>query len=218
MGTVTAGSIIDKAATLLLDQGNTRWTRAELLSYVNLGQRQVCVLSPGTNDKSAVIQLVAGTKQNIPSDGWKLLDVVRNMGTNGTTPGRAVRLVSRDLVDSIYPNWHSQRPNNVVQNYMVDKEDKVSFHIYPPNTGQGYVELIYAYTPANITSELTAIAINDIYEPVLLDYVLYRANSKDAEYAAGIQLASGYLSTFLSAFPNRDKVDNEFDPNAKLEE
>jgi hypothetical protein len=218
MGTVTAGSIIDKAATLLVDQGNTRWTRAELLSYVNLGQRQICVLSPGTNDKAAVIQLVLGTKQSIPSDGWKLMDVVRNMGTNGTTPGRAVRLVSRDLVDSILPNWHAARPNNVVQNYMVDKEDKTSFHVYPPNTGNGYVEITYAYTPANITTEATAIAINDIYEPVLLDYVLYRACSKDAEFAPGVQLAGGYLSTFLSAFPNRDKVEQELDPNEKLGE
>lgn len=217
MGTVTAGSIIDKASTLLVDQGNTRWTRPELLSYVNLGQRQICVLSPGTNDKSAVIQLVAGTKQTIPSDGWKLLDVIRNMGTTGTTPGRAVRLVSRDLIDSIYPNWHSSRPNIVVQNYMVDEEDKTSFHVYPPNSGTGRLEISYAYTPANLTTEASTIVINDIYEPVLLDYVMYRAHSKDAEYAAGLQLASGYLSTFLSAFPNRDKVEKEFDPNAKLE-
>jgi len=218
MGTVTAGSIIDKATTLLVDQGNTRWTRPELLSYINLAQRQICVMSPGTNDKLAVIQLTAGTKQSIPADGWKLMDIIRNMGTTGTTPGRAVRLVSRDLVDSIYPNWHSSRANNVVQNYMVDEEDKTSFHVYPPNTGNGYVEISYAYTPANLTSEAQAIVINDIYEPVILDYVLYRAHSKDAEYAAGIQLASGYLATFMSAFPNRDKVDKEFDPNNKLEE
>ncbi len=217
MGTITAGSIIDKATILLVDQGNIRWTRAELLSYLNLGQRQVCLLSPGTNDKSAVIRLVVGTKQSIPADGWKLLDVIRNMGTTGTTPGRAVRIVDRALVDSIYPNWHSKRPENTVQNYMVDVEDKTAFHVYPPNTGNGYVEVTYAYVPVNITSESGTIAINDIYEPALLDYVMYRAHSKDAEYAAGIQFATNYLTSFLNTFPNRDKVDKELDPNNALE-
>jgi hypothetical protein len=38
-----------------------------------------------------------------------------------------------------------------------------------------------------------------MFETALLDYVLYRANSKDAEYAPGLQLASGYLQTFMAA-------------------
>ncbi len=35
MGTITAQSIINKAAIQLTDIGNTRWTRAELLGYLH---------------------------------------------------------------------------------------------------------------------------------------------------------------------------------------
>mgnify|MGYP003704747237 CR=1 FL=1 len=43
-------------------------------------------------------------------------------------------------------------------------------------------------TPTNI----------DIFKTAITDYVLYRACSKDAEYAAGVALAKNYLDSFQS--------------------
>jgi hypothetical protein len=100
MGTITAQSIINKAAIQLTDVGNTRWSRAELLDWLNQGQKQIVVMSPSATNKVSTVQLVAGTRQNIPSDGWTLLELIRYMGTNGSTPGRAIRVTSRELIDS----------------------------------------------------------------------------------------------------------------------
>jgi hypothetical protein len=213
MGTITAQAIINKAAIQLTDIGNTRWTRAELLDWLNQGQKQIVVMSPSATNKVSVVQLVAGTRQNIPSDGWTLLELIRYMGTNGSTPGRAIRVTSRELIDSFNPTWHAAAKSAVPKHYIFDQQDQTVFYVYPPNNGQGYVQINYAPVPPMITSESTVISISDTFEPVLLDYILYRACSKDAEYAPGLQLASGYLQTFMAAMQIKQTSELANSPN-----
>jgi len=81
MGTVTAKTIIDKAAIQLIDLTNIRWTRAELLSWLNDGMRQIVLIQPSASTTTVSKLLVAGTRQTLPVDGWLLLSVYRNMGT-----------------------------------------------------------------------------------------------------------------------------------------
>jgi hypothetical protein len=217
MGTITAQSIINKASTLLLDTSNVRWSRAELLGWLNDGQRQIVTMAPSATNKVAVMKLVAGTRQNIPSDGWTLLNVIRYMGTDGSRPGRAVRVTSQQLLDSYNPNWHSSTPSVVPQSYVFDQQDMTAFYVYPPNTGNGYVQLNYSPEPADLTLESQPIVVRDIFQTALLDYILYRACSKDAEYAPGLQLASGYLQTFNLAMGVKQDAEIKNSPNQSLQ-
>lgn len=217
MGTITAQSIIDKASTLLLDTSNVRWSRAELLGWLNDGQRQIVTMAPSATNKVATMRLVAGTRQNIPSDGWTLLNVIRYMGTDGTRPGRAVRVTSQQLLDSYNPNWHSSTPSVVPQSYVFDQQDMTAFYVYPPNTGNGYVQLNYSPEPADLTLESQPIVVRDIFQTALLDYILYRACSKDAEYAPGLQLAAGYLQTFNLAMGVKQEAEIKNSPNQSLQ-
>ena len=217
MGTITAQSIIDKASTLLLDTSNVRWSRAELLGWLNDGQRQIVTMAPSATNKVSVMKLVAGTRQNIPSDGWTLLNVIRYMGTDGTRPGRAVRVTSQQLLDSYNPNWHSSTPSVVPQSYVFDQQDMTAFYVYPPNTGNGYVQLNYSPEPADLTLESQPIVVRDIFQTALLDYILYRACSKDAEYAPGLQLAAGYLQTFNLAMGVKQEAEIKNSPNQSLQ-
>jgi hypothetical protein len=217
MGTITAQSIIDKASTLLLDTSNVRWSRAELLGWLNDGQRQIVTMAPSATNKVATMRLVAGTRQNIPSDGWTLLNIIRYMGTDGTRPGRAVRVTSQQLLDSYNPNWHSSTPSVVPQSYVFDQQDMTAFYVYPPNTGNGYVQLNYSPEPADLTLESQPIVVRDIFQTALLDYILYRACSKDAEYAPGLQLAAGYLQTFNLAMGVKQEAEIKNSPNQSLQ-
>ena len=156
MGTVTAKAIIDKAAIQLTDISGVRWTRAELLGWINDAQRQIVIMSPNATNKISVVKLNAGTRQSLPSDGWTLLEVVRYMGTAGTTPGRAVRLASREQIDSFNPNWHSDTATVVPQHYIFDLQDQTAFFVYPPNTGTGYVEINYSPDPPDLVIKCVA--------------------------------------------------------------
>lgn len=217
MSTITAQSIINKASTLLLDTGNTRWTRAELLGWINDAQRQIVLLQPNATNKVSTIKLVAGTRQSIPSDGWTLLNVIRYMGTDGTRAGRAVRLVSQQVMDAYTPNWHAAAPTVVPQSYIFDQQDQTAFYVYPPSTGTAYVQINYSPEPADLTAESQTINVRDIFQTAILDYVLYRACSKDAEYAPGLALASGYLQTFMATMGIKSETEIKNSPNQNLQ-
>ena len=212
MGTVTAQTIIDKASVQLIDLANIRWTRSELLAWLNDGMRQIVLIQPSASSTTVSKKLDAGTRQSLPTGGWLLLQMYRNMGTSGTTPGRAIRIVSRELLDNFNPNWHTATAAAEVRNYIYDTQDQTAFYVYPPNTGTQYVELNYSAQPTNLTSESEVIPIFDIYQSSLVDYILYRACSKDAEYAPGLQLAQGYLATFVAAVGGKAQTEVSNDP------
>ena len=214
MGTVTAKTIIDKAATQLIDIPAVRWTRSELLGWLNDGLRQIVVMQPTATNTVAVQKLAAGTRQSLPPDGWLLLNVIRNMGTTGTTPGRAVRVISRELLNGYNPDWHADAASSVTKNFMYDLSDQTAFWVYPPSDGNGYVEFNYSRQPADLTSEAQVIPMFDVYQQPLVDYILYRACSKDAEYAPGLELAKTYLATFAASL----KFKQESEVNATPEQ
>jgi hypothetical protein len=216
MGTVTAQTILNKAAIQLTDIANVRWTRAELLSWLNDGMRQIVLMQPSGSSTTVSVKLDAGTRQTIPSDGWLLLQIYRNMGTSGTTPGRAIRIISREVLDGFNPSWHTEIPKAEVKNYIYDVQDQLAFYVYPPNTGTGYIELNYSAQPTNLTSESQTIPIFDIFQSALVDYILFRACSKDAEYAPGLQLAQGYLATFTASVQGKTQSEATNDPTNAL--
>lgn len=216
MGTVTAQAILDKATTQLIDLTNVRWTRAELLAWLNDGMRQIVIIQPSATSTTSAVKLVAGTRQLLPADGWLLLQVYRNMGTSGSTPGRVIRIVSRELLDGFNPDWHTATAKAEVKNYLYDAQDQLAFYVYPPNTGTQYIELNYSAQPTGLTSESQVIPIFDIFQSALVDYILYRACSKDAEYAPGLQLAQGYLSTFVAAIGAKSQSETMNEPTQSL--
>lgn len=210
--TVLASTIIDKAAKQLLDLNNIKWTRAELLGWLNDGMRQIVIIQPSATSTTVSKLLTSGTRQLIPTDGWLLLHIYRNMGTTGTTPGRVTRIVSREVLDGFNPNWHTETPSAEVKNYLYDVQDQLAFYVYPPNTGTGYVELNYSVQPTNLTAESQPIPIFDIFQSALVDYILYRACSKNAEYAPGLQLAQVYLTTFTTAIQTKTQSESTNNP------
>jgi len=199
MGTVTAGAIIDKAVIQLIDISGVRWTRAELLKWLNDGLRQIVLMQPNAMNTPGAVQLVAGTRQTLPTGGWMLLGIYRNMGTTGTTPGRAVRIISRELLDAFNPDWHTTTASAVTKNYIYDLQDQTAYYVYPPSTGANYLEINYSLQPTDLTSESQVIPMFDVYQGPLLDYIMFRACTKDAEYAAGVALGQLYLTTFTSS-------------------
>jgi len=214
MATILASSIIDKAQVILQDTTGVRWPDTELLGWLNDGQREITIFKPNASVKNTAVQLAAGTKQSLPADGVQLIDVPRNMGTNGTTPGRAIRITMREILDSQVPNWHTMTADAEAVHYMYSVLDPKNFYVYPPQpaNNRGYVELIYACAPVDATSNGT-ITLDDIYQTVLLDYILYRAYSKDTEFAADANRASQHQAAYLAALTGKAKVEAGANPN-----
>jgi len=216
MGTIVASVVIEKAQTILQDATGVRWpVVSELLGWLNDGQREVALYKPNSYVKNISHKLVAGTKQAVPGDCVQLIDVVRNMGVSGNTPGRAVRIVMREILDAQVPNWHMATASTEAKHYTYSLLDPWNFYIYPPQptTGQGWVEIIYGASPESATLN-GAITIDDIYQNVLVDYILYRAYSKDSEYTADQNRAAIHQNAYIAALTGKAKMEASANPNA----
>lgn len=215
MGTIIARAVIEKAQIILQDTTGVRWpSDTELLGWLNDGQREVMVFKPNANVKNVAVKLATGTKQQLPADGVQLIDVVRNMGTDGNTPGRAIRIVMREVLDAQVPNWHNATPAAEAKHYTYTVLDPKTFYVYPPqpSSNQGYAELVYGAAPVDATIN-GAITLDDIYQNVLVDYILYRAYSKDTEYAADQNRAATHQSAYIASLTGKAKVEAGVNPN-----
>lgn len=211
MGTLTGQNITDKAAGLLQDINHLTWLEADLLLYLNDGVRQIVVKKPDANPVNAVVQLVAGSKQAIPSGGLAMMDITRNMGAAGLTPGNNITLVDKAVLGAVLPNWTGVTASATVIHWIYDQKDPKVFYVYPPQpgTGMGYVEMVYSAVPGAIVIG-AVIPIDDGYENALLNFILYRAWLKKQP-----ALAQGYWNLFLSDLGLREKEEDENDPNRK---
>jgi hypothetical protein len=212
----TAQTILDKVARELHDISGLRWTRPELLAWLNDGLRQIVLQQPTATNTVSSVKLVAGTRQTLPTGSWLLFNVVRNMGTDGATAGRAARIISRELLNAFNPNWHADTATSEIRNFIYDLADQTHFFVYPPNNGTGYVELNYSVQPTDLTAESQTIPMFDIYQQALADYILYRACMKNVDYAQGAQLAAGYLATFTAALGAKENVEIKATPEQAL--
>lgn len=210
MGTVTAATIINRAAFLLEDTSNVTWTRTELFGWVNEGQTQVVAFAPGANTDRTNLALVAGTQQTLPSDALVLLDIPRNVN------GPAIRPTSRELLDGGPIDWHTATPTLLVTNYVYDANDQYNFYVYPPNTGAGQVVAVYARVPSLLTNESQPIEVDDSYAAAIVNYVLYRAYSKDTDYVAGAERASAYYAAFKDVIAGRNALQGALNSNNAL--
>lgn len=194
---VQAQAIITRVRTQLIDDLPTqRWTDTELLSWLSDGQRTLVSVNPTLGAVTAPMPLVVGTKQVLPAGAFMLVEITRNLGLDGKTPGRVVTPIGRDNLDRTDPNWHVSRRSEVTQHYIYNPDIPLVFYVYPPSTGFNFLEVSCAQNPADITALTGNIAVPDLYQTALFDFTMFRAHQKDSDYAAGDQVAQGYLQLF----------------------
>jgi hypothetical protein len=203
---LTAQSIIRRAVDTLQDTTSVRWPVPELVRYLNDGQREVVLYRPDASVTNATVTCVAGSKQALPTDGAKLIEVIRNAAADSAK--KAVRMVNREILDAQLPGWHSVTGSIDILHFMYDPRDPRVFYVYPPALNTAQLDLVYSSYPADVTEpadgstydDVTGnVDLPDIYGNVLLDYTLYRAYSKDSEYAGNAQRAAAHYGAFANA-------------------
>jgi hypothetical protein len=214
-------AIVNRAMQLLQDATNVRWPETEIVGWLSDGQREVVLIRPDASVTNASMILLANsTKQTLPVGGIRLLDYVRNMGVDGLTPGSVVRLVTREVLDAQIPTWHTDVGQTSVKHFCYDPRDPKHFYVYPRPHATIVVqgEILYSSAPADCAlpsvTPSAVITLDDVYGNALLDYVLYRAYSKDAEYAANAQRAQGHYASFAASLGVKLKTDMATAPQA----
>lgn len=216
MASMTVADVIDSVKTILKETGaeGVRWSNDELLKWLNESYAAIVAIKPDAGSVNGEVTLAAGTKQSIPADGLRLLSVVRNTAGSGTPVIRT----DRQQIDIALPSWHTDDKSESIENYIFDEDDPTHFYVYPPAVATAKLEIIYASVPAKhdsayTTSSTDPIKVNDSYQPVMTDYILYRAFSKDADVQASVNRAQIHLQAFNAALGAKMKIDLMTSPN-----
>lgn len=217
---VTVQSVVDRVQSVLQDTTGVRWpVVGELVLWVNDAQREIALLKPDASAVNTTVTLVTGTKQEIPAASNRLLKVVRNMSAaSGGTGARAIRLVDISVLDAQSPDWHDPSVTgdaahtNVVKHYAYEESNPRNFYVYPGVSGNAYVELIYSANPATVVLA-DNLSIPDIFANAIMNYVLYMAYMKDAEFAGNQQRASSHFQLFTASVTGKGQIDSIMNPN-----
>jgi len=221
MGTLTGANLITRVQDTLQDTTSVRWSEAELLRYINDGQREVVNLRPDASALTANVQLSTGTLQTIPTSGLRLLKITRNMsGTSGSaTGGRAIRIVDFDILNTQEPDWNDPTVTGdathgtVVKHYAFDQDDPRKYYVYPGVAGSAYVEIVYSKSPDDFSSTSSTLDIDDIFANAIVDFVLYKAYLKDAEYAGNAVRSNQHYALFNNSLGQSTAASNISNPN-----
>jgi hypothetical protein len=201
---------------LLLDFDRVRWTESERLRWANEAMGAILTRRPQAFSRREVVPLLAGASQSIPTGGAMLLDVVRNMGANGTTPGRAIRRTSRTILDDGDRDWYSRTPSDTIKNFTFDERLPQGFYVYPPAVAGTQVEMVYTRLPVVVTdSAAGSLDIGTEYMEAVVNYVCYRCNSKDSEYANG-NMAAGFYQAFEASLGIKSQTEVAASPNQQI--
>lgn len=215
---IAAATTIGKVRAILVDLTATyTWSDADLVGWLNSGQREIVLLKPNAFASPVVETLQPGTVQTIT--GLAFIRVSRNMW-DANTAGAAVTPIAQELLDELYPGWHTSPPSLVIKNYMFDKRQPQTFLVFPPQTNPaGYAEVIQTPYPTDVTivsSVITGNILRDMYEGALIDYTVYRALSEETGQA-DLATADKFYQRFINALGGKSQAEasSQADTNAR---
>lgn len=231
--TVLVKEILWRVSVLLGDTAPQfqRFTEGELVRWLIDGQTAIAKYLPSSAARTDAIKLVQGTKQSVdivlaancqPGDGValtaplygiQLFSLVRNMGADGLTVGKAITGARRQDLDAIDEDWHT-RTSTSVQDVLADERLPTTFYVSPgiPAAPAVWVEIQWAALPKTIVNTgsvgteryliggvaTDTINVHDKHADDLVNYGLARAQLKDAKFAEATKSVH-YGSIFVSS-------------------
>jgi hypothetical protein len=217
MATVRVIDIIERAEDILLDDG-VRWPRLELQNWINEAYTAIILSRPDASSTSATYTCSEGTRQNVSTafpGALRLLDVIRNV--SATSLKKVIRLAPRAQLDDQIPDWHNKPTSVDLQYYVYDPRQPLDFFVYPPATTTAQLEILYTQIPGThaltesqldpANSGTEVILLPDTYMTPIIDWVLYRAYSKDSEHPANEGRAGAYYQAFTTSLGTKTASD-----------
>ena len=198
--TTTAQSLVRRATDIAQDKTSVRWQADEWVRLLNDGQRELVIYRPDVFAVVVAVALAAGVRQALPATAARLIDVPNNTG------GTAVRQIERSELDALRPGWRALTGATVIKHFMHDPRAPRIVEVYPPAAAAGAsLDMVLANYPTDVADPganktFTDVAGNisapDMFANALLDYMLYRAFLKDADFAGNAARAQAHYAAF----------------------
>ncbi len=214
----TYQSIIDKVEIVLQDedsdQSTRRWTETELLTWALDAETEIAKLKPDSNPVVETVALASGSQQSLPTRAIQLLDVLSNMGTDGTTRGNIIDVVEKSLMNAINPGWMSDTANVIATHVIYDtKRAPKLYWVYPQSPGTNYIELMSAKLPDNGSNVIgDNIEMEDEYANSMLHYIIAMCFAKDLDIPESAQRTATHINIFLESLGRKEAAEEIYTP------
>ena len=128
-------TFITNIARRLRDVGKKQWDDDFLLSATNAAISALCRSMPQVYTVNRDLILKAGTEQNIDFDLHKIVTILHNVKSDGSS-GRAITKADMGVLDAACPQWRQDAPREYIRHWMVDEFDESRFYVWPPAEAQ----------------------------------------------------------------------------------
>ena len=212
-------AILSRIRKKLNDPNATAWTdNSDLIPALNEALQALVSYRPDAASYTTMMLLVAGTRQTLPSDGVRLLKVIRNRGQSGLSDaGRAIRKADMLVQDALIPDWHETTGQTVIDEYFYDSITPKDFYVYPPAPVSPVigVDISYVRVLPTITAGTDTLPVDDYFAPALQEWMLYSIMGSDDEQNPNYAVARSHQSTFFQLLQIKAASDGAVNPKSK---
>lgn len=211
--------VYDGSYTITTD--GSRITGARWLKFLQDAIRTLILSRP---DANAVTEshLLTGlaTRQSLPSDSLRLIEITRNMGSDGLTPGYPITIINRSELDDSNFSWHSEAASSggsaFIDHFTYNLKDPYHFFVTPaPSTSPAvYVEIVTSKLPSLPTAGSDTVPVTDVFWQPLLHWMLYKAFAIDDE-AVNVELAIHHHNGFYQSIGQEVQAGTIVKPSVK---
>jgi len=209
--------VINQVRQTLNDPNAVVWSNTVLINALNEALQALVSYRPDAASYTAMMLLVAGTRQTLPSDGVRLLKVIRNKGISGLSDaGRAIRKADMLVQDALLPDWHLTNGQTVIDEYFYDPLQPKEFYVYPPApvSPQIGIDISYVRVLPTITATTDTFPVDDYFAPAIQEWMLYSCWRGDDEQSPNYSAAQAHLQTFFNLLQVKANSDVASSPRA----
>ncbi len=190
--------IINSASILLQDTAHVRWSADWLRDCVSDSYTEIINKRPDAHSEATVHACALGARQSMADrpEVIRVIDVVAN--TVSLSKKGSVRKIDRRVLDDQVRSWRGATPTVDIELYMLDPNLPKDFLVYPPAAIGAGLEVVVSTLPDRHSGNSEDLRIGDNFAGAILDYVLYRSFSRDAETGNAARAAAHYQAMINS--------------------
>lgn len=201
--------ITNRVVFLTTDPDGDAYPRTAIYDFIYEAEQTIVNVKPEALNNSGVLVCVDGSRQTIATQftaAVNFLDAHCNVDVSGALIGSVRRVKMREL-DAIRPNWRQAARATNIREFMVDDREPLVVHVNPPASAGARLQISYSSKPApyaNVDAN-TQTAVDELYLPMIMDWVMYRCLSKDAEGTPNSNKALMYRKSFYEAMDIKEQ-------------
>lgn len=210
-------------------QADRRWPwavdpaglKASMTDFLNAALRQLSLVRPDAFAVTENVRLETGVRQRIPdpavhscqSKATILMDLVRNMGADGSHPGWPISMAARDALGAL--DWSES--GSVVRNFAYDpKADPTVFYVFPGVSGTVWVEAMFSALPGAVSAPTDDLPVPDSFAGPVEHWILYEIYSGDSSTSNQAK-AQFHFKSFFDALGIKLQSERYFKPQSAAE-